>query len=502
MTDEIRVCCRFRPKNALEKTVEKTSSVSGKPKKIVENSVAIEDLVFTFDKIFPERATQDDVYTDAVKPMVADVLNGFNCTIFAYGQSGSGKTHTVMGTEIEPGITPRIIREIFNAILESDSDVLYTITVSFVEIYLEKIRDLLNPTEENLKLREGGYRAGIWIQNVVEQPVNSYEDIMGVIDLGNSNRSIGETRMNDKSSRSHSVLMVNVEQTARISGETKQSRLVIVDLAGSEKVSKTGATGHTLLEAQHTNKSLSALGNVIKSLTEHNSHIPYRDSKLTRILTDSLGGNSKTCLIITCSPSLYNTIETISTLRFGASVKTIKNKPVANIEIGIEEYKKLLEEANNRLAKSSNLPVLLNKEECFPSILADAHVLAERDARIKALEEENQSLKDSLAEHKSRIESLLSQPSPQKPIFKAGETIRSESYLKRMLDSKNETISILETALTHSEHSIKSQRENYETQINILKAQITELHAICYQPEISKGFRMITRPIKNKAPVE
>jgi Kinesin motor domain len=250
--------------------------------------------------------------------------------------------------EDEMGIIPRIVKAVFRGIRNGDDMLEYTVQVSYVEIYLEKVRDLLNPAQDNLKIREGK-KKGIYIDGVTDFYVGSFNDVLRIMKKGDMNRSIAATRMNAKSSRSHSVFIMTVTQRHTQTNATKTSKLIMVDLAGSEKVRKTGASGLTLLQAQHTNKSLAALGNVINSLTESRSHIPYRDSKLTRLLTDSLGGNSKTCLIITCSPSMYNLEETFSTLRFGMRAKSIKNKPRVNQERTVEEYKKLLGAAKRKI---------------------------------------------------------------------------------------------------------------------------------------------------------
>jgi len=317
--------------------------------------------------------------------MVKEVMDGFNCTIFAYGQTGSGKTHTMMGLPLDPanpdskggpdgsptntnaslashpatatslhGIIPRLVQAIFQAIQNADSAIQFTIKVSMLEIYTERVRDLLNPKSDNLRIRESA-EAGIWVEGLSEFYVASEHDVLSIIDSGNMARSVGETNMNERSSRSHSVVIITVGQQNLETGEKRGSKLTLVDLAGSEKVAKTGAEGERLKEAQHINKSLSALGNVINALSTGQPHVPYRDSKLTRLLTDSLGGNSKTALVITCSPSQLHVDETLSTLRFGRRAKNIKNKPVQNRERSAVEYRDLLLEAIDRLHQRDDL---------------------------------------------------------------------------------------------------------------------------------------------------
>jgi kinesin family protein 5 len=340
----IKVFCRVRPLNSKEKKKNDNKAIKYKG----VQTLIIDSKQFTFDNVFRDNSTQEDLYLNTVENIGTNILKGYNCTVIAYGLTGTGKTYTVMGTPNDKGIIPRLTQNIFNLIYEADEDIEFLIRVSYIEIYLEKIRDLLNPTKDNLRIRDCSYK-GVWIQGLTEEYVSDMNDITKIIEWGNENRSTAETKMNEKSSRSHALFQITVIQTKISTGTKTSSKLVLVDLAGSESVGKTGASGLTLLQAQHTNKSLLTLGNVIRALYEKTSHIPYRDSKLTRILTHSLGGNSKTFLIVTCSPFFNDTEETISTMRFGTQVKSICNKPKANIERSIEEYKCLLMDANKKI---------------------------------------------------------------------------------------------------------------------------------------------------------
>ncbi|KAF9430592.1 hypothetical protein BGZ94_005926 [Podila epigama] len=280
-----------------------------------------------------------------------DVINGYNGTVFAYGQTGSGKTFTMMGPSIEDentkGIIPRIVDQIFASILASPSTMEYTVKVSYMEIYMEKIRDLLNPINDNLPIHEEKNR-GVYVKGLFEVYVSSISEIHEVMRRGGNSRMVAYTNMNAESSRSHSIFVITISQKNLVDGSVKSGKLYLVDLAGSEKVGKTGASGQTLEEAKKINKSLSALGMVINALTDGKStHIPYRDSKLTRILQESLGGNSRTTLIINCSPSSYNDAETVGTLRFGTRAKSIKNKAKINQELSAAELKALLKKVRS-----------------------------------------------------------------------------------------------------------------------------------------------------------
>lgn len=356
------VCCRFRPPNRAEREMQSPQVVQVGSDRMSVRLQMPSGLTppFQFDRVFGTDSTQEEVFEYTAKPFVAEIISGYNTCIFAYGQTGSGKTHSMMGQQGTPqaGIIPRITEAIFNAIEEADEAIEFTVKVSYVEIYTEKIRDLLTPSKDNLRIRESG--VGIWIEDVTEVYVASIEEVLGIMEQGMTNRAVAATQMNADSSRSHSVFMLTLGQRNTKTGTKKGAKLFLVDLAGSEKVEKTGAAGQTLKEAQHINKSLSALGNVINALTTPGKkHIPYRDSKLTRLLSDSLGGNSKTCLVITGSPCDYNAEETLSTLRFGARAKTIKNRAVVNEEKSVEEYKRLLQNAYMKIAAQDKLIIAL-----------------------------------------------------------------------------------------------------------------------------------------------
>ncbi|CAG8614171.1 12784_t:CDS:10 [Funneliformis mosseae] len=349
--NNIRVVCRFRPQNSREireggvpiiSYDENGETCRMEGKEFQGN--------FTFDRIFPPETHQKFFFDESIKPIVDDVIGGYNGTVFAYGQTGSGKTHTMMGdmdNEEFKGLIPRIVEQIFHSIISSPSTMEYTVKVSYMEIYMEKIRDLLNPQNDNLPIHEEKNR-GVYVKGLLEVYVSSVQEVYEVMKRGGNARIVAYTNMNAESSRSHSIFVITVNQKNLSDGSVKSGKLSLVDLAGSEKVGKTGASGQTLEEAKKINKSLSALGMVINALTDGKStHIPYRDSKLTRILQESLGGNSRTTLIINCSPSSFNEAETLGTLRFGMRAKSIKNKARVNAELSPAELKALLKKAKS-----------------------------------------------------------------------------------------------------------------------------------------------------------
>eukprot|EP00736_Rhodelphis_marinus_P006684 Rmarinus@m.1448 len=296
-----------------------------------------EDRTFSFDRILGGRASQRDVYSVIARPIVHDVLNGFNGTIIAYGQTGSGKTHTMFGPpafwqdtpaapvelsefERDCGVIPRAVDAIFSHIANNPRQE-FLVTLQFCEIYMEFIKCLLDGEKTNLSLREHPNQ-GVYVEGVTELEIHSLEEFLDAIREGARNRATFATNMNATSSRSHAILSVCVEQCELSSGDggkqamLKTSVFRFVDLAGSERVSRSLSEGPRLEEAKRINKSLAALSNCISALAAQSVHVPFRDSKLTRLLSDGLGGNSKTCMCATVSPDAYDYEETISTLSF------------------------------------------------------------------------------------------------------------------------------------------------------------------------------------------
>ena len=433
-----------------------------------------------------------------------DILNGYNGTVFAYGQTGAGKSYTMMGSDIDDdssrGIIPRIVEQIFASILRSPSNIEYTVRVSYMEIYMEKIRDLLRPQNDNLPIHEDKSR-GVYVKELMEIYVASKEEVYEVMRRGGAARATAATNMNQESSRSHSIFVISITQKNVETGSAKSGQLFLVDLAGSEKVGKTGATGQTLEEAKKINKSLSALGMVINSLTDGKStHIPYRDSKLTRILQESLGGNSRTTLIVNCSPSSYNDAETLSTLRFGVRAKSIKNKAKINAELSPLELKQLLKKAQNQVITYETYVTSLEgevqvwrrgetvpKERWTPPILSEGATAARGDSRAPrsgtpSLLQSELGRADTPSRSESRIGDRSSTPSIVLDKDEREEFLRRENDLQDQIAERESQVSAVEANLKEAKEELQFLKDNVvrtvkdnehlNGQVNDLKMQL------------------------------
>ncbi|CDO71222.1 hypothetical protein BN946_scf184863.g18 [Trametes cinnabarina] len=318
---------------------------------------------YPFDMVFGPEADQASIYNDVVHPMLEEVLMGYNCTLFAYGQTGTGKTHTMQGDlattpmgnpSAQAGMIPRVLFKLFQHLEATSTD--YSVKISYVELYNEELRDLLAPelpapsgsnqpmgmgmgvqrdasAQANLKLFDDANKRGVIIQGLEETPVKNASDALALLTKGSHRRQIAATKFNDHSSRSHSVFSVTVHTTAASAtgdGLLRVGKLNLVDLAGSENIGRSGAENKRAREAGMINQSLLTLGRVINALVDGSPHVPYRESKLTRLLQDSLGGRTKTCIIATISPARSNLEETLSTLDYAIRAKSIRNRPEVN----------------------------------------------------------------------------------------------------------------------------------------------------------------------------
>ncbi|KAH7820838.1 kinesin 2 [Monocercomonoides exilis] len=417
--DNVQVMVRCRPLSSKEVDLKYKSCVEmnrrtgmiklTKP----ENSKTSGDPIhtFTFDHIYPPDTEQKLIYEESCKAIVDGVMNGFNGCIFAYGQTGTGKTFTMAGTPELPGVTPRSFDHIFAAINQADDTKKFLVTVSYLEIYNEQVKDLLSkaPGSDNLKIHESP-ELGIHVPDLTALLCENSASMQQVMDRGAKRRTVAATKMNQESSRSHGIFIISIEcaDVAILDADgkplVKVGRLNLVDLAGSERQSKTDASGKQLVEAGNINKSLSTLGEVINKLTRKNPEfIPYRNSKLTRLLQDSLGGNSRTVMIANIGPAEYNYEETFSTLRYANRAKQIKNKPVVNcaqdamvlkMQEEIAKLKKMLEERNTE-------KIVVADEEIIKKLQI------EMEEKAKEKESALESEKERLEEERKKIEQEL-----------------------------------------------------------------------------------------------
>ncbi|XP_042695443.1 kinesin-like protein KIFC3 isoform X3 [Centrocercus urophasianus] len=285
---------------------------------------------FELDKVFPPQASQEEVFQE-VQALVTSCIDGYNVCIFAYGQTGAGKTYTMEGTSTNPGINQRALQLLFSEVRSKAADWDYAISVSVAEIYNEALRDLLGKEpQEKLEIKLCPDGSGqLYVPGLTEFSVQSVEDINKVFEFGHVNRVTECTNLNEHSSRSHALLIVTVRGLDRSTGLRTTGKLNLVDLAGSERVGRSGAEGSRLREAQYINRSLSALGDVIYALRSRQGHVPFRNSKLTYLLQDSLSGDSKTLMMVQVSPAEKNSSETLCSLKFAERVRSVELGPVS-----------------------------------------------------------------------------------------------------------------------------------------------------------------------------
>ncbi|CAK9153119.1 unnamed protein product, partial [Ilex paraguariensis] len=348
MEHSVQVLIRVRPLNNTERSTYGYNRCLKQESAQCITWIGQPETRFTYDHVACETVDQETLFRMVGLPMVENCLSGYNSCMFAYGQTGSGKTFTMLGEieelEVKPspnrGMTPRIFEFLFARIraeeeIRRDERLKYNCKCSFLEIYNEQITDLLDPSSTNLLLRED-IKKGVYVENLSEFEVQTVGDILKLLSQGSSNRKVAATNMNRESSRSHSVLTCVIESRWEKDSTTnlRFARLNLVDLAGSERQKTSGAEGERLKEAASINRSLSTLGHVIMVLVDvaqgKPRHVPYRDSRLTFLLQDSLGGNSKTMIIANVSPSICCAAETLNTLKFAQRAKLIQNNAVVN----------------------------------------------------------------------------------------------------------------------------------------------------------------------------
>merc|ERR1712227_1016869 len=475
--------------------------------------------VFTYDSAYDD-AKQEDLYEENFRSLVNSVLNGFNGTIFAYGQTGTGKTFTMEGVRTDEnlkGVIPRSFDHIFTHISRT-TDEQYLVRASYLEIYQEEIRDLLSKDQsKRLQLKERG-DTGVQVKDLLSFVVKSASEIEHVMNVGNQNRSVRATNMNDHSSRSHAIFTIYIEcskKDAMGDDHIRVGRLNMVDLAGSERQTKTGATGESLKEATKINLSLSALGNVISALVDgKSSFIPYRNSKLTRLLQDSLGGNSKTLMIANFGPANYNLDETISTLRYANRAKNIKNKAVVNedpkdallrqMQEELEALRKQVqgvEGVGGGQVPSSQLAVMSQEILQQREALEKDREMVEKD-KLKALnhlkkkEAEIEKTKEQQAELESKMHqieqkviqggvNLLEKDEEQQRLLEESnremqERIQQQNAMRRKIDEVDVTLDDINkkyATLQEEAHEKTRKLKKIWTMFNVAKSELADIEA-------------------------
>lgn len=481
-------------------------SVKFKSKESVEvaNSIQISNN-YTLDRIFDINTKQEDIYNEVARPVTEDILRGFNGTIFTYGQSGSGKTFTMYGTDLyDPdlkGVIPRTIDHIFQAInAPENKEIKFEIKFSMLEIYKEGLYDLLNPETKTADLKIKDHpKKGIYVTNLTEKYISSQEEILEFVENAEDYRVVSATGLNKNSSRSHLLFQMQIRQELP-DGVEKKGILNLIDLAGSEKVSKTHAQGDTLEEAKKINLSLSTLGNVISALSSGNSDfVPYRDSKLTRILQDSLGGNYKTTLVVTCSPHIYNCEETIGTLKFAQRAKKVKNKVKCNIKRSVEQLESLielltkqLELANSEIIRLKGTPVtiasindnnLLNQNINYQNLLnefanrkplennkvcVDSEALQLKDDEIENLKNEIENLTKENSILDKELKTIIRHNNFDKVLKELDEMVKSNIEQVNKLPTEMEKL-IIESLRNENERLRERFKKKESKYANILK---------------------------------
>ncbi|ORX55311.1 kinesin-domain-containing protein [Piromyces finnis] len=472
----IQVVVRLRPRSTKEITENSsicitTNGIKGKEIHLKTNSYESTSKTYTFDRVFGPEASQFLVYNEIVSPILREVLKGYNCTIFAYGQTGTGKTYTMEGDLVNIGdtsmtigiycgIIPRTLMNLFE-ILEREKDE-FSVRVSYIELYNEQLKDLLSIDDRKLRIYEDvNKKGGVVISNLEEVLVKSAKDVIQILQRGAQKRQIASTNYNLKSSRSHCVFSITVhikETTPEGEEMLKVGKLNLVDLAGSENIGRSGAENKRAREAGSINQSLLTLGRVINSLVERSPHIPYRESKLTRLLQDSLGGRTKTCLIATVSPAKSNIEESISTLEYAHRAKNIRNRPEVNQRMTkralIKDYTDEIERLKLELLYSREKNGVYLPLDIYSNIVEENRVnkelVTEMEKEVLAKDEAMNELTGKFASQQNQI-----------------------TFLSRKLEETNKKLELTKEELSRSEEECEIAKKKLDEQIILTEAHKT-----------------------------
>lgn len=455
----IRVFCRCRPLNKEETSTRSATAVDFDGAKDGELGVVTGNnskKSFKFDRVYTPKDGQVDVFADA-SPMVVSVLDGYNVCIFAYGQTGTGKTFTMEGTPQNRGVNYRTVEQLFEIANERRETISYNISVSVLEVYNEQIRDLLatSPASKKLEIKQS-FDGSHHVPGLVEAKVENINEVWNVLQAGSNARAVGSNNVNEHSSRSHCMLSIVVKAKNLMNGDCTKSTLWLVDLAGSERLAKTDVQGERLKEAQNINRSLSALGDVIYALATKSSHIPYRNSKLTHLLQDSLGGDSKTLMFVQISPSEHDVSETLSSLNFATRVRGVELGPARKqVDTGeLQKMKAMVEKARHENRSKEEL--IKKLEENIQNLEGKNKG---RDHSYRSLQEKNKDLE-------SQLESLHNQSEKQ------------NSQLLEKLRSRDETCTNLQQKVKELECKLRERHQSdsaaYQQKVKDLENKLKE----------------------------
>ncbi|CAH0547643.1 unnamed protein product [Brassicogethes aeneus] len=521
-SQNVKVVVRLRPLSDGEYNRDAFLVVKCSSKK----DISIKEKKYSFDHVFGPECSQLDVYECVVSPMIPDIISGYNCTIFAYGATGTGKTFTMTGgntnskqdwrTDPTAGIIPRSAINLFEE-LELIQNSKYTVRVSFLELYNEEVRDLLTDDDRVPPLNvfnDPNNKGSVWIQGVKEVTVCHRNDIFDLLEKGNLKRMFAPTLMNHNSSRSHTVfsMTVNISEISSSGRESiKSGKLNLVDLAGSENIARSGAKDIRAKELSNINKSLLTLGRVIHALSESKKpqHIPYRDSKLTRILQDSLGGRTKTCVIATLSPAHTAYDESLSTLEYAHRARDIKNCPEINEQVSAEQIEKDLNKVMEKLQKELNDAITQNNG--FYIDTDDYNEMQEEISR-------DRSAMNDLDQHIGRYKKKINDLEQVKMLKLKGiddlkesfETTKKkvelyDSHIRKMegeIDKERHLCNLLETKQSElceeAQSLLKTTREKVQS-VDVLSVEAVQGYIISSKSEvISKEVAQTTKEYLNQ----
>ncbi|KAL3605840.1 Kinesin- motor protein [Fusarium poae] len=487
----IQVVVRCRGRNEREvrensNVVVTADSVRGKVVELSMGSNALSNRSYNFDRVFSPAADQYMVFDDTVKPILDEMLSGYNCTIFAYGQTGTGKTYTMSGDMTETmgmlsddaGIIPRVLQTLFTKLELENAE--STIKCSFIELYNEELRDLLASDDgTKLKIYDDTSRRGhasTIVQGMEEKHIKDAAEGVKVLQEGSLKRQVAATKCNDLSSRSHTVFTITTyvrkPNEHGVEALVSAGKLNLVDLAGSENIQRSGAENKRATEAGLINKSLLTLGRVINALVDKGSHIPYRESKLTRLLQDSLGGRTKTCIIATISPAKSNLEETISTLEYAFRAKNIKNKPQMNPMI---EKKTLLKDFTMEIERlKSELIATRQRNGVYLSNESYEEMTAQSESRRIVNEEQSAKLETLEKNLRNKVQELFSLQSTFLGLKKDHEGTRAQlDDTKEVLDQTEIVLSATRQSLSE-ETKIRKAHQKTEQKLTEVGGELIE----------------------------